>query len=362
VDDLRLVIKGKEYVGWESVSFRRSMETLCGEFTVTTSDIWTPSGEPWKISEQDPVELYVDQEKILTGYIDSVQTEIADSKTLTIEGRDKTADLVDCANLLKNTDLQKMSIQQIFDKFLEGYGIKAVFDFMPDPAKVKFSEEQVITPGDSVFQAMNIFAAEDGFILNTTPDGDLFITREGKEKADVALKLGDNIKKISGRYDMTNRFFKYIVKGSPQDTTGGGWKAGAIKGVDGLAVDAGMKRQRVLLIHSGKKMNAKQCMELAEWTRNTHRAHSLAVDVTLQGWKQKPGGKLWKINQFVNVEAAGVGLENDNMNLLIGAVEFTKNESGTQTNLSLVPSGSYTLKPPKIKTAGKVMPRWTGHK
>ncbi|UQZ89529.1 hypothetical protein C4J81_15335 [Deltaproteobacteria bacterium Smac51] len=113
-DQVSLMVGGKIYGGWLSFSVIRSMEAPSGSFSLTISDKWPGQRAPWAIEPGDECQLNLGGEVLVTGYIDeSLYRLTANSREISVTGRDKTADLVDCSYIEKPDQWQEATVQDI---------------------------------------------------------------------------------------------------------------------------------------------------------------------------------------------------------------------------------------------------------
>lgn len=355
MNDLSLIVNNKEYSGWTDINYLRSMQNLCSEFRVTITDRFTPLAKPFFIYEQDSVELRIDGQKLLTGYVDEVNPDYSagGGTTIRISGRDKTADLVDCSALYRaGKGNFKTKFENIINALIAPFNVSAVMPADLPTDIFKFSVES----GDSVFQALDRIASKYALLAQTDSEGRLFFIKNEFTRAETGLAVGDNIKRINANYNVTDRFSTYIVRGQNSTDGAGGWKKSQPQ-ITGQAIDGGIIRNRPLLLQAETNATAASCLKRAQWESTTRRARAVMARAEVYGWYQTDSKKLWEINKIVNVNAPEVYIQN--VDLLISSVEFIKNNSGTITNLELVPKDSYLPEPPpEQKKRGGNKTRW----
>ncbi|EDT6434631.1 phage tail protein, partial [Salmonella enterica subsp. enterica] len=109
---IELFISGKVFSGWTGVSVRRSLEHLAGSFEL---ELMMP-GQPVPdgIAPGLPLKLQINGVTVITGYLDTVKHKItATSNKISITGRDKTGDLVDCSAVFKGSQWHNRTLEQI---------------------------------------------------------------------------------------------------------------------------------------------------------------------------------------------------------------------------------------------------------
>jgi len=254
------------------------------------------------------------------------------SRNLTISGRDKTGDLVDCS-ILGNNEFNNMTLEAIAKELIKPFGIKLVlFADTGKPFK-KFTVSQ----GETVFEALERLAKQRELLLTSSPVGNLVIEKKGVIRASSELIEGINILAADVNFDNTERFSEYHVKsqspgliGSTNDKTKG----------KGLAKDNGIERYRPTLLISENPGDSDGAQKRAQWESSFKAAKGMEVAVSTQGWTQK-GGELWASNQTVHLDCRSIGLKQD---LLIQRVRFELSENGKRTELELIRPDAFEFK------------------
>ncbi|WEX22751.1 hypothetical protein OH692_00320 [Escherichia coli] len=103
---------GRLFTGWTSVSVTRSIESVAGYFELGVN---VPPGTDLSgLAPGKKFTLEIEGQIVCTGYIDSRRRQMtADSMKITIAGRDKTADLIDCAAVYSGGQWKNRSLEQI---------------------------------------------------------------------------------------------------------------------------------------------------------------------------------------------------------------------------------------------------------
>ncbi|EOG2734038.1 phage baseplate assembly protein, partial [Salmonella enterica subsp. enterica serovar Montevideo] len=103
---------GRLFTGWTSVSVTRSIESVAGYFELGVN---VPPGTDLSgLAPGKAFTLEIDGQIVCTGYIDSRRRQMtADSMKITIAGRDKTADLIDCAAVYSGGQWKNRTLEQI---------------------------------------------------------------------------------------------------------------------------------------------------------------------------------------------------------------------------------------------------------
>lgn len=87
----------EEYTYWTSISITSELNTLARSFSIGVTAKLPNATLPTKFNVGDPIQVYIDDDLVLSGYIDATPISYdANSVTATISGRSKTEDIVDC--------------------------------------------------------------------------------------------------------------------------------------------------------------------------------------------------------------------------------------------------------------------------
>lgn len=332
MSDAVLLVNGRAFDGWETVTVRRSVEAVAGTFELKVTDRWADLSEPWPLFAGDACTLRLGAETVISGYIDETRTSISgDSHEMSVTGRDRTQDVVDCSaepKEYRNNRLEMIATDQCA-KVGVGVSVQAATG-EPIP---KFATQ----PGETILEALARAAKGKRVLLTSTATGDLAITKAGIDRVGVTLKEGVNILECSATTSTKDRFTKYVVLGQVDGDTGGS-STEATWGVRGEATDKFTNRNRTLVIIADDKATAKYVKDRAAWEAKTRAGKASVVTVKVQGWT-KPDGLLWRPNSIVTVESPSNRISGD---LVIAEIEYSLGDDGTTTTMTLRRKDAYT--------------------
>ncbi len=328
-----LLIGGAKYEGWTSVNITRSLEAIAGSFELTVSERFPgePLSRPIRPGAECRVEL--DGTPVLTGYVDDVEPRYdKGAHEITVRGRDKTGDLVDCS--AEGRAWKNSTLQEIAGDLCAPFGISVAYNV----GASKLFKDFTISGGEAVFEALDRAARMRGVLLTSDGLGRLVITRASTEKAGSVLKRGLNILSASGQFSHRDRFSAYTVKGQARgsDNTLGP----AVFSQKGEARDTGISRHRPLIVTAEDAGDAADFQTRADWEKNHRYGQSNRVSVTVPGWAH-PGG-LWRPNVRVKITDDWLGMDTE---LLIAGVTYRLDAGGTVTELELAPPGAFDVLP-----------------
>ncbi|CAG8864077.1 phage baseplate assembly protein [Pseudomonas fluorescens] len=330
---------GHDFAGWKSVSIGAGLERQARDFNLGITWRWPGSGDvPVRIRQGEAVELRIGQDLLLTGYVFSTPIRYdSETITLSITGRSRTADLVDCAAVNQPGQWRGQSVQKIIAAIAGEYGIAVV----NDAAVTLGVEDHTIEPGETAFESIDrlltlsrLFSTDDG-------RGRLVIASPGSAgRAVDTLELGKNLLSGETNLDFSNVFSEYVSKGQ-RSGTDDSFGAEATE-VEGRITDARITRRRVKIIQQSGQMNASIARERVEWERASAVGKALTVNYVIQGWRQS-NGALWRHNMIVRVVDPLIGFDRD---MLISEISYELSEQGgTTAKISVAPPEAFLPEP-----------------
>ena len=369
-DKLTLGINGRTYAGWEMARVTRGIGRLATDFMVQVA-----RDRAWRIDVFDTCTLAIDDETILTGYVEEVAPQIHPViHTVQIAGRSKVADLLDCAQDVPGGQFAGYSLAAIARAFAGTYGI-AVVDQSDGLADATFADATV-QRGETDFAFLQRLGNLSGVLLTDNAAGNLVLATVGTARAAGRLAEGENIGAATARLSGRHRYSEYIVKGQhalgagpSQDYSGAGGittpaAAPAVQTqMRAVAYDKGVPRFRPRVVLAESMLTGAGLQLRANWIAQVNVGRATQAEVTVAGWRQ-PDGSLWQVNQIVPVDAPALGVQQD---LLVVQTEFALSAyEGRQTRLHLAPIEAYTPDPGSVKlhrkrgagTGGAAV--WTG--
>lgn len=336
--DFQLIVNGSVYGGWKSAQVVKSVKAFSSSFSLDVTDNWTGIGE-LIIKPGDICSLKINGNTVITGYVDSVVNAIeAESQTISVAGRDKTADLVDCAAVVGTGEQLNRNIFEIAKVLAEPLGVTVKLDSGVDAGApfVNFS----IQPGETVFEALTRAAKLRGMLWSTDGLGNLLLTKAGKTKAEGALILGENVKSLEINLDAKERYSEYIVKAQVSGTDE--MNSAQASQIMAKATDATVVRKRPLIIIAEDQATTADAKKRAEWEAKTRAANAVIVTAKVAGFEQTQEGRLWDVNELVYVKSELQGLEEV---LLVSDITMSMSNTGSETELKLIRQDAFEPEP-----------------
>ncbi len=340
--DVTLKVAGQLYGGWKDISIARGIEQIAGTFDLSVTERWSGQNTPRPIKPGAACEVAIDGQAVITGYVDDVHLSYdAETHTVSVSGRDKTGDLVDCSAIHGGGQWAKRTLAQIAGDICKPFGISVI----DNAAAATVFGSYTVQESETAFECIERAARMRAVLLMSDGLGNLIITRAGKSRLGTQLVKGENILKATGEFSWRDRFSRYTVKGQAQGSDAG-W-ADTVAQQKGVVTDASINRYRPLIVIAEDQGYAATFKQRAEWERNVRAGRGATAVVTVQGWVH--GGGLWQPNTLVRIEDDFLSLNED---LLISAVAFSLSDSGTTTDLTLTGPQVFDLLPENPKGVG----------
>lgn len=362
-NEVSLYISDKKFSGWKSVSISRSLEAASGAFNLDVVDYNPEIQKEYKIRAGEECRVLIGNDTVITGYIDSAKASISsDSFGVSISGRDRTADLVDCS-VSGKPEYRNKSLISIAREFCKPFNIPVLSEDGQDaelsvrinPKAARsiaqkarrrkkqsgvFAGENIKTfrsqPGETVLETLERVAKEKGVLITSTPNGELLFTRSGKNSSGATIREGENLLGGDSEENHKDRFSDYIVNGQQPGVEGVGNRWSAFKS---QTKDQAVKRYRPLIILAENAMGHSGAKRRATWEASVRAAKSFSTNLEVTEWRDD-NGNLWEVNTLVKVESPSLRLDRE---LLITDVTFNLSDSGRTTSLQLKRPDAYLL-------------------
>jgi prophage tail gpP-like protein len=358
-----LRIKGQDFAEWTEAEVTRDLKDFSGSFRFRLYDAfranqtfsYSSTGTALQIRPEMPVEVLVDGEKVLVGHIDTVEVDIDDKRAeVTIAGRDKTGDLIDCAAVTTGpAEFSNVKLEDAVKKIVQPYGLSVRSEIDTGDAFARYG----IDLSETAFSAIEKGSRERNALVLSDGVGGVVITRTGKTRAPAGLSLPGNAMSSRGRYGHQRRHSHHYVRGQgekagkkrtgkPLDSTASPLGVEDRKAGDGsatqterkgttatgVAVDNEVTRYRPIVHHSRTKADQGSAQNEADWRMRSRRAANEEVSYKVKDFRA--AGQLWRVNQIAYVSDSYQDVERD---MLITRVSFRSNDQdGNVTELAIM--------------------------
>ncbi len=346
-EEIYIVNQGQKIFGWQRLKTVQTIDSLCSSFEldyVGNEDIKDA------LTGFDPIKIYLGETLLITGYIFPVKLPIVSGKVMiTVIGRGKTADLIDCSAINKPGTWRKQKLQQIVFALVKDFNITVQTDVDTGELFTKFSINHGEPIVNAIYRACNlrgVLPIEDEY-------GDIVLTSSSSELASEPIEYGKNI--LSGEYvyDYTESYSNYFVAGNTI-TTGDGWGDKKKINVIGEGQDTTIGRYRPFYTKDSDRVTKNDVRKKAAWMAQVRYGNASNLDVNLSSYFQENGDR-WKPNLLVPVKIPSADIDTE---LLITQVEYTHTQNKQNCKLTLKDPIVYK-KEPKATVKKKKNSGWS---
>ncbi|GJD65179.1 phage baseplate assembly protein [Methylobacterium frigidaeris] len=339
-----LTVDGTRLRGWQEVSVDRSAESAEISFSLTaTNPSW--SAEAKTLRRGKAVEIRTAPggrgggDLLVKGYVTGYGAKYApDTKTITIEGKSKAVDAIDCHPVKHKTgrfeNKTLLDIAKDLDEVNVGFTTDQQLDKL---AKVQRQ------PLDTIYQTVEREARRLGLMLQGEPDGSINITRAGVRRHAGALVLGQSpVQEMDIRLKCDAKFSKIVGRG--QRATGTGTDALRLEESED---DPSVGRYRPLLVIPEGDWTKKELKKRLQWERLRRAGNGTTISVKLSTWRDE-GGQLWTPGLLMAVVNDPEDVDGD---FSVSSVNFRQGDEGTVAYVTFVDPKAQGGKAAKGKSA-----------
>jgi prophage tail gpP-like protein len=336
-DDVTLLIRGMQWGGWTDVRITRGIERLPSDFQVDLTE-FAPGQDGIEILRGDTCVVMIGPDVVVTGYVDRVLRSLdARQHRVTILGRSKCADLVDCAAEWKGGQIVGSSVLEIAQLLAQPYGIKVSCIGDPGPKIPQFN----LLRGETPFATIERLCRFGQLLAYDQPSGDLLLTAVGKTRAASGFKEGVNVIRAQVLATMDQRFSEYLSYQQSLETLN---DIGAGGDLQAVVTDPAVPRhrRRIMISETSGSIGWQIAQQRAGWEAQRRRGRSTEVRITTDSWRDV-SGLLYEPNTLALVELPALKVEP--VSLIIGEVTYQRGDRGTLCDLLLMPSEAFTPQP-----------------
>lgn len=337
-DAARIVVsvKGVDYQGWLQSEVERSIEAICGTFSIPVSLV---PGDPPPIQRQDAVQVRIGDSVVIDGYVLAAEPFYRRGDCgMRVMGRDRTGDLVRSTAIHKGGQWRKAKLDRIAQDLLAPYGVSLAVDAdLGDPIA-----DFKLYHGESVMDALARAARLRGVLVTRDNAGRLLLTKAGTRLFKGAIVRGQNVIEMQGVGSDEQRHSQYIVYG--QCNTVEDFESA--RGLKAMVKDPGIKRHMPLVINADGNTTQAELQRLAEHTMRVRYGHSLGFRYTVEGWTYQ--GTPWPVNERVAIYDDVAGLDGAEW-LICGVRQTCDLREGDVTELLVRPVEAYDTVPLQSK-------------
>lgn len=318
---ITLQVGAEKLSGFSGLQVERAIDTACDAFSFSVP--WEPTPENirrFRPFSADIVRVYVDDELLLTGYIERNEyTTDASQKVVNIQGRSASGTLLDWS-AGPPFQFQDVTFNQFSTKLYQNFDPSArVGAAFATPDTPPISEVQ-ITIGDKMHKIFSSIASGHGLWGIPTTTGRLEYKKLSSKAAAVAqLEEGSGpVRSVTAIADLTKRFQRYMVvgtfEGDPEATAE----------VQDPEIFGFAKRGRLITELSNQTTDIN---EAAKFSRSKALIESYMASCVVDGWRYN--GALWRPGTIISLKAPGAYILKS-ARFMIRRVTFQIDEAGGQ--------------------------------
>jgi prophage tail gpP-like protein len=368
---VKLKINNQLFEGWEDVEISSELDTIARSFQVGIT-LNTPSGG-YSLTDflvGTPIQIFIGSDLVLTGYIEQTPVSYdANQKTITIAGRSKTGDLIDCCAFPSNQPIiqndkkewsykapvtgtvvapanqtarswQSEKIEKIIATLVAPYDIKLISEVNLEDKKNNFA----ITPTDKVLDSLRNLTKNSDLTFCDNENGDLVLVKKATTEADkqtTCIELGKTILSGQATFDGTKLYTDYAVIGQDKGTDNAHGKsidksAAVAKGIIDL------HRTRYIYTKAKGQATSANCQKEATGNQKYADNQFYKATYVVQGWRYDDT-HLWKVNQLVQIKDEFLQKDGSDWYLIERVTFSLSNSGGMTTTLDVVPPDGYKL-------------------
>jgi prophage tail gpP-like protein len=340
-----LTVRGGGHVlsDWTGVEVTRALDQAAATWSLSlvsrerTPRVTLPLGEPVVISLGDI--------PVITGYVEQIAPSVsASGYALSVEGRSRVGDLVDCSaesylgpgQWSGGTTLAALA-RAVAAPF--GVGVSA------GPAATVAVGNVEIEQGETAHALIERVARAHGLFLTDDAAGNLVITPVlPAARVTTPLVLSQDrrqgaVLSADLTRSATERFAEIVVKGQGAGTDEA-WGA-AVAAVRGAATDPNIRAVRRLVVRADSGVTPTKAARLARWEVARRAGQGTTLTVTVVGWRRAPAA-LWEPGVLVPVDMPVLGIARD---MLVTSVTWSQDTDQTTTRLTLQPPEAWSPSP-----------------
>lgn len=341
MDDLTIKIGGVQLGGWMGVNLVRGIERMPSSFSISTTERWPGDSGRFILKPGDPLQVMIGSDVVLTGYADRFSPSLSASQhAVTLTGRGKCQDLVDCSHAWKSCQMSNVTVLDIAKNLAEPYGVSvnALADVGAPIPQVNLSW------GDDPYSVIEMHARYRTLLTYEGADGSLILAQAAKPDPKAvypSIQEGVNIESAVMQFGMDQRYSEYVLRRLSMDVF-----SDVGEGGDTICTctdpEVPRFRRLSLIAESGDSEGYPVSQARAEWEAARRAGRSNQLSATVDSWWTS-AGDLWEPNMLVRVKAPTLRLPD--VVWLVSQVTYRRDMTGTHADLVLMPPEAFSPRP-----------------
>lgn len=336
-DDVSIVIGGKRLAGWTEVRITRGIERIPNDFELKLTERFPGQADAMVILPGQACEVFIGIDKVVTGYVDRVMPMIsARDHSITVTGRGKCQDLLDCAAEWPGGQISGSSVLEIAKKIAAPYGIEVI----GENGSTTIPQFNLML-GETAYEIIERLCRISQLLAYEDEDGVLNLATTKLDIAASGFAQGVNVLNAVAAWTQDQRFSEYQVyrfSFDPYKDIGEGGNLVA------TFYDKGVQRhrRRIIIIENGKDMGLENAQDRAQWEAARRFGRSGEVRLSTDAWRDRSGA-LYQPNTLMPIDIPALKIHDKLWT--VSEVTYHKTSAGTTCDLVLMPPDAFMVQP-----------------
>jgi prophage tail gpP-like protein len=328
-DDLTLIVGEAVLSGWRSVRVTRGIERCPSDFEIALTERYPGEADAFVVQAGYPCRVMLGSDLVITGYVDRFTASITQGQhTVTVVGRGKCADLVDCSAEWPGGQISGSNALGIARNLAAPYGIRVIAICDIGVLIQQFN----LLHGESPFEIIERVCRYSSLLAYESPEGNLLLAQAGDGSAASGFTQGVNVQEASFTVSQDQKFSEYLCYQQSMDVLGDLGEAGNLQAI---AKDASVLRHRRRDIVSEAPVGGHDfAQRRVTWEANRRSGRAAVLRVVADSWRDSAGA-LWQPNLLVPISIPQIKC--DKKTWLISEVTYRRDENGTTADLIIMP-------------------------
>lgn len=340
----KLIVRGREWTGWLAFRVTRGIERMPSDFEVAITET-NPNGTQVDFRPGDDVVVKAGNDVLLTGYIDRWAGNLSPrGHTISISGRGKCQDLVDCSAEYTAVQVNNGTALDIAKLVASPFGIKVTSQNGPGEIIPQMNTALMETPW-GIIDRITRYSA---FLAYEDAGGDLVMAQAGLNEMASGFAEGVNVQDASALFSADQRFSVIVsviqAVNNVWQIEGNGPVGISGSNIAAQAVDKGVKRFRPHVVVSEAGWRSLDiAKQRAAWEAARRYGRSQVVTLTCDSWRDSDG-RLWEPNRLALLDLPSLKIYNAQW--IIAEVTFSVDPGrGTVAVVTLMPREGFLPEP-----------------
>jgi prophage tail gpP-like protein len=296
------------------------------------------------------IEIYINGIIFMTGYIENFEISLTESEyQISISGREKTCDIIDCNNNLDKNTWFNQTLLLIAKYLCEPFKID-VSTYLP-MQRINYA---AIEDSESIFDCMLKLAKQQNVRLNTLPNGNIEIVNT-QSNITHYFELSE-VTNAKINVNLEDRYSDYICKSEYTSNKDDAWHKASVF-IKKKATDENVFRHRPKVL-SESNMTATECQKYANWEAQNRAAKSTKFSYSYPAWTKNGkfiamgdlihfDGKVINLSDSMIVDTINYKLESDSYSIFLTLLDKTLFNANPKDLIPMKPQENISTEEPE---------------